>query len=133
MGERLVIKAWTYGAYFLAASSIVATRVFRLYTLSETLAIAAFLCGLALWRIHRSADRLIFVGALLGLGGLILKGVFVLLGIGAESHDMTTHETVPGNPLLLHIHHLFFNVGFVFYFISIVSTVFKKIRTGNQP
>jgi hypothetical protein len=95
MGERLAIKAWLYGAHFLAASSV--------------------------------------VGALLGLGGLILKGVFVLLGIGAESHDMTTHETVPGNPLLLHIHHLFFNVGFVFYFISIVSTIFKKIRTGNQP
>lgn len=133
MGERLAIKAWLYGAYFLAASSVVATRGFKLYTLSEALAIAAFLCGIALWRIHRSADRLIFVGALLGLGGLILKGVFVLLGIGAESHDMTTHETVPGNPLLLHIHHLFFNVGFVFYFISIVSTVFKKIRTGNQP
>jgi hypothetical protein len=40
---------------------------------------------------------------------------------------------VPGNPLLLHIHHLFFNIGFVFYFVSIIHTLFKKIRTGEQP
>jgi len=132
VGERLAIKAWAYGAYFLAASSIVATRVFKLFTLSEALAIAAFLCGLALQRVHRSADRLIFIGAMVGLSGLILKGIFVLVGIGAESHDINTHETVPGNPLLLHIHHLFFNIGFVFYFASVIRNLFKKIRTGKQ-
>lgn len=51
--------------------------------------------------------RLIAVGAALGIGGLALKGLFVWLGVGPETHDMTTHEITPENPLLLNIHHLF--------------------------
>lgn len=116
----------------LAGASIVATQVFKAYSLAEGLAVTAFVCGLALWRLDRSTDRLIIIGAALGLGGLALKGIFVWQGIGAEHHDMSTHETIPGNPLLLHIHHLFFNIGFLFYLAAVIRGVVKAVR-GETP
>ncbi|MFM7396289.1 MAG: TlpA family protein disulfide reductase [Gammaproteobacteria bacterium] len=47
----------------LAGASIVATQVFKAYSLAEGLAVTAFVCGLALWRLDRSTDRLIIIGA----------------------------------------------------------------------
>lgn len=128
MNSKVPMKFLHFGPLLMAVSSIIATRLFQQYTLAEGLAIAAFLCGLALWRSDRATDRLIVVGAFIGLGGLALKGVFVLLGIGAEHHDMTTHETVPGNPLLLHIHHLFFNIGFLFYLAAAGRAAVRTLR-----
>lgn len=130
MSAKLATRVMTFGPYLLAAASIVATRALKQYSLAEGLAIAAFLGGLALWRLDRSTDRLMIIGACLGLGGLLLKGVFVWLGIGAEHHDMTTHETVPGNPVLVHIHHLFFNVGFLFYLAAAIRTAVTTIKAG---
>jgi len=119
--------------YLLALSSVVATRGFSQHTLSEGLAVIALLCGFALlWRADRSTDSLIPVGAALGIGGLALKGIFVWLGIGAKVHDMSTHQTTPGDPLLLHIHHLFFNIGFLFYTTAATRSGIKKIRREMQ-
>lgn len=118
MSSPATTKACIVGAYALAISSVLLTRVFNQYTLAEVMAVAAFLCGLALWRSTPSADRLILAGAVLGIGGLALKGLFVMLGVGVEHHDMATHETTPANPLLAHIHHLFFNIGFLCYLLS---------------
>ena len=125
-------RVFIVSPYFFAVSSVIATRIFEQHALSERLAILAFLCGLALWKTDLSTDRLIPAGAALGLGGLVLKGIFVWLGIGAEAHDMTTHETTPGNPLLLHIHHLFFNIGFLFYIAAVIRAAHKKLRIGKR-
>ena len=124
----MLAKVFLLSPYVLAVSSVIATRTFSQHALSEALAVLAFLCGLALWRANRSTDRLITIGAALGLGGVALKGIFVWLGLGADTHDMTTHEITPGNPLLLHIHHLFFNIGFLFYIAAASRAVIKKIR-----
>ena len=110
----------------MAIASVIATRGFGQHTLSEGLAVVAFLSGLALWRSDRTTDRLIPIGAALGIGGVALKGIFVWLDVGAEFHDMTTHETTPGNPLLLHIHHLFFNIGFLFFIAAAIRARRKK-------
>lgn len=126
MDSRLLTRAFSLSPYLLAISSVVATRGFGEHTLSEGLAVVAFLSGLALWRADRSTDRLIPIGAALGIGGLALKGIFVWLGVGTEFHDTTTHETTPGNPLLLHIHHLFFNVGFLFFIGAAIRAGLKK-------
>ncbi|MDA0892464.1 MAG: hypothetical protein O3C15_09130 [Proteobacteria bacterium] len=126
MDSRLLTRAFSLSPYLLAISSVVATRGFGEHTLSEGLAVVAFLSGLALWRADRSTDRLIPIGAALGIGGLALKGIFVWLGVGTEFHDTTTHETTPGNPLLLHIHHLFFNIGFLFFIGAAIRTGLKK-------
>ena len=128
MNSRTLTRAFLLSPFLLAVSSVLATRIFSQHALSEGLAVLAFLCGLALWRADRSTDRLIPVGATLGMGGLVLKGVFVWLGIRAEVHDMSTHETTPGNPLLLHIHHLFFNIGFLFYIAAAIRAGIKKIK-----
>jgi hypothetical protein len=132
MASRTLARIFTLSPYFLAVSSVIATRVFKQHSLSEGLAILAFLFGLALWRTGATTDRLIPIGAALGMGGLALKGVFVWLGIGAETHDMSTHETTPGNPLLIHIHHLFFNVGFLFYFAAAIRSVKNNITGKAQ-
>lgn len=131
MDSRKFIRVLTLSPLLLAVLSIVATRVFKQYLLAESLAVAAFICGLALSRVDRSSDRVILFGSAIGLGGLALKGIFVWFGIGAEHHDMTTHMTTPGNPLLLHIHHLFFNIGFLFYFAAAIRAVLK--RFGGAP
>ena len=133
MNSRALTRVFPLSPYLLAVSSVGATRIFSQHTLSEVLAVLAFLCGLALWRADRSTDRLILIGAALGISGLALKGIFVWLGVGAEGHDMTTHEITPGNPLLLHIHHLFFNIGFLFYIAAATRAGIKTIRRGTQP
>jgi hypothetical protein len=45
----------------------------------------------------------------------LLKGVFMAPGIGSGHHDMETHVETPGHPLLVHIHHVFFNLGFLLF------------------
>jgi hypothetical protein len=55
----------TAGAFALAVSSIIATRVFKQFSIAEVLAVAAFACGLASWLADRSTDRLITIGFLL--------------------------------------------------------------------
>lgn len=95
---------------------------------------AAFLTGIASWKFSKAVDHWIVAGALLGLAGLLLKALFIVTGIGADQHDMTTHEITPGNPLLIHIHHLFFNVGFVCYLISAAYAAvvaFRKKYVGQ--
>jgi hypothetical protein len=112
--------------YVLALASILTTRILHAFTVAEVLAVAAFVSGLAGWWVHRrSSDlpqalsgRLVTVASVLGLMGLPLKGLFVALGIGG-GHDMTTHE-VTDNALLVHIHHVFFNLGFLLLLVALV-------------
>lgn len=73
-------------------------------------------------------ERLIVIGSLLGLVGLPLKLVFSLLGVGAPAHDMANHVSTAGNPLLLHVHHLFFNLGFLALLISALAWMVAAIR-----
>lgn len=128
MNPLITNRLWSSTAYLLAIASIVTTRVFREFSLAEALAVGAFIAGLISWRVADAADRWIAAGSVLGLGGLALKGVFFLLGIGAETHDMSTHQVVPGHPLLVHIHHLFFNIGFLCYAISIFRILTAALR-----
>lgn len=127
--------------YALALASILVTRLLKAFTLAEALAVAAFICGLLLlWRHRRQhppvrlalPERLIAIGSLVGLTGLPLKLLFTLLGIGAPAHDMADHASTAGNPLLLHIHHLFFNLGFLVLLISAIAWVAAAIRPGNK-
>ena len=64
--------------------------------------------------------------------GLPLKLLFTLLGIGGPAHDMADHASNAGNPLLLHIHHLFFNLGFLLLLISAVVLIAATIKHGDQ-
>lgn len=123
--------------YVLALASIVFTHAFKVFTLAEVLAVSAFICGLfMLWLTRRQQpgvrlalpERLIVIGSLLGLVGLPLKLAFGLLGIGAPAHDMANHVSTAGNPLLLHIHHLFFNLGFLVLLISAIAWIVAAIR-----
>ena len=117
-----------FGPYLLALASLFATHALRLFSLAEALAVAAFLAGIASWKLAQAADRWIAAGAVLGLGGLLLKALFMVFGIGADEHDMTTHEITPGHPLLVHIHHLFFNLGFFCYLVSAVQIAGITLR-----
>lgn len=128
MHTPILKQTWVVGAYLLAAASVVATHVFHAFSVAEVLAVSAFIIGFASWWLAQNVDRWIVIGAVLGLLGLLLKGLFVVFGIGAEMHDMTTHQITPGNPLLVHIHHVFFNVGFLCYFASLVRSVFSLLR-----
>lgn len=127
--------------YALALASILFTHVFKMFSLAEALAVAAFICGLLLlWRHRRQQppmrlalpERLIAIGSVVGLTGLPLKLLFTLLGIGAPTHDMADHANTAGNPLLLHIHHLFFNLGFLILLISAIAWIAATIRPGNK-
>ncbi len=127
--------------YLLALASILFTHGFKVFTLAEALAVAAFLCGLLLlWRYRRQQpsmrlalpERLVVIGSLVGLAGLPLKLLFTLLGIGGPAHDMADHASNAGNPLLLHIHHLFFNLGFLLLLISAVVLIAATIKHGDQ-
>lgn len=121
-------QIWLFGSYLLALSSIILTHIFSSFSLAEGTAIAAFIAGVAYWKLVKAVDRWLIAGALLGLGGLLLKGIFIAFGIGVSQHDMTTHEVTPGHPLLVHIHHLFFNVGFLCYSISAIWRIVIKLR-----
>lgn len=127
MPERLRLSLMATAPYLLALASIVATRGFKAFGLAEALAVAAFACGLAVYLMRRQESvgapagwpqRLLLVGSVVGLAGLPLKLLFSMLGIGAEQHSMAGHATTTGNPLLMHIHHLFFNLGFVILLAS---------------
>ncbi len=127
--------------YGLALASILVTRILKAFTVSEVLAVAAFVCGLLLFWRHRGRqpgarlawpERLIVTGSLVGLSGLPVKLLFSLLGIGAADHNMANHESTAGNALLLHIHHLFFNLGFVLLLISSVFLMAHAIRRDNR-
>jgi len=127
--------------YGLALASILVTRGLKAFTVAEVLAVAAFACGLVLFWRHRRRqpgvrlawpERLIVTGSLVGLAGLPVKLLFSLLGVGAAGHDMANHESTAGNPLLLHIHHLFFNLGFVLLLISAVFWTAHAIRRDNR-
>jgi amino acid transporter len=128
--------------YALALASILVTRILKAFTLAEALAVAAFILGvLLLWRHRRQRpsmrlalpERLIVIGSLVGLAGLPLKLLFTLLDIGAPVHDMADHANTAGNPVLLHIHHLFFNLGFLVLLISAIAWIAAAIRNGNKP
>ncbi|MCL4790875.1 MAG: hypothetical protein KJ040_02365 [Gammaproteobacteria bacterium] len=122
----------------LALASILTTRVLRAFSVAEAMAVGAFIAGTLLLLAHRYQTvkprmqwpyRLIVGGSVIGLGGLLLKAVFVLLGIGAATHDMADHGSTPGNPLLLHIHHLFFNIGFVLFLVAAIGLLARRIRS----
>ncbi len=124
-------------ALFLALASIVLTRAFRMFAVAEILAIAAFAAGFAMYAAHRRTApgtslgwprSLILGAAALAALGLALKGLFVVLGVGAPQHDMATHQSTPGNPLLEHIHHVLFNVGFLLFALAAVGLLVRRIR-----
>ncbi len=126
-------------ALLLALASIVVTRALKAFSVAEVLALLAFLSGLTLWWLNRdSADpakkpwpqRLIIAGSVVGLSGVMVKLVFVALGIGTGDHDMANHDASP-NPLLQHIHHLFFNVGFVLFLVAAAGMLVRRLRRGN--
>jgi hypothetical protein len=127
--------------YALALASVLCTRVLKAFTLAEGLAVAAFICGLLLlWRHRRQhpgiplawPERLIVTGSLVGLAGVPLKLLFSLLGIGAPAHDMADHANTAGNPLLLHINHLFFNLGFLVLLFSAIAWIAAAIRREDR-
>ena len=53
-------------------------------------------------------------------------------GIGAAGHDMETMAETPGNPLLLHIHHLFFNIGYLLFLISLIVLIVATLKSRND-
>ena len=127
----------TAATLVLALVSIVLTRGFRLFELAELCAVASLLAGIAMYLAHRRSangaplawpGRLILAGSALGIGGLLLKGLFLLLGLGAGQHDMATHVTTPGNPLLVHVHHLFFNLAFVLFAVAATGLALRAMR-----
>jgi len=41
---------------------------------------------------------------------------------------MSTHEVLAGNPLLEHVHHLLFNVGFLLFALAAVGLLVRRVR-----
>lgn len=126
------------GALILALASIIVTRALRLFSLAEILAVAAFLTGLLMWIAHRRSPnaspldwppRLIVAASFIGLGGLAVKMIFVLLGIGTGGHDMQGHESSLNARALEHIHHLFFNLGFLLMAVAAIGMAFRRITS----
>jgi hypothetical protein len=135
-----MMQLLAFATYTLALASILVTRLLKAFTVAEFLAVIAFLCGLAIgWMHYRRTDtvqmpwsrRLIVAGSAIGLSGLPLKLLFSLLGIGTAKHDMANHEISQGNPLLLHIHHLFFNLGFLILLASLLVMLVATLRRSN--
>lgn len=127
--------------YALALASILVTRVLKSFTLAEALAAAAFVCGLLLLWLHRRQqpgvrlawpERLVVIGSLVGLAGVPLKLLFAALDIGAPVHDLAEHASTGGNPVLLHIHHLFFNLGFLVLLASAITWMAAALRPGDR-
>ncbi len=126
---------YTALALGLAMASILATRLFQAFTLAEGLAAAACAAALALWLAQRRGGGaldwprgLIVAGGVIGLTGLLVKLVFVVLGIGVGEHDMASHEAGMGSRLLEHIHHLFFNLGFLAMAAGAVGLAARRFR-----
>ena len=120
-----------YLAYLFVITSIVLTRVVKAFTAAEFFAVSAFVCGILLlrfagrWGSLSHSRRAIVVGSLVGLSGLLIKGVLVLLGIGAGDH--AAHDGT--HPLLVHIHHLFFNLGFLLFGYAALAAAVNWWRT----
>jgi hypothetical protein len=109
----------------------VLTRLFKAFEAAEICAVVAFLCGLFLLRAGWSGlshpQRAIVLGCGIGIGGVVAKLLLVFVfGIGGEhaSHDGT-------HPLLIHIHHLFFNVGFLFFIYAALSMARNTLRASS--
>jgi len=124
-------------ALLLALASIIVTRTIKAFTVAEVLAVLSFLAGIAMLAVHRQAasqaamswpQRLIAGGSIVGLSGVLIKLLFVALGIGVEAHDMATHNSGAPNPLLVHIHHLFFNIGFLLMLIAAIGLGVQRLR-----
>lgn len=131
------VSLLTSAALLLALASVVLTRGFRMFAVAEVLAIASFAAGFAMYFVHRRTSagsalggpgRLILGGAVVAAIGLGLKGIFVASGIGAPRRDMSTHEVLAGNPLLEHVHHLLFNVGFLLFALAAVGLLVRRVR-----
>ena len=120
-----------YAAYLFVISSILLTYVLKAFTVAEFLAVSAFVCGMLLlhfagrWGSLSHSLRAIVVGSSVGLSGVLIKGVLVLLGIGAGDH--AAHEGT--HPLLVHIHHLFINLGFLLFVYAALAAAFSGWRT----
>lgn len=132
-----LVPLLTSAALLLALASVVLTRALRMFAVAEVLAIAAFVAAFAMYLAHRRTAPgtalgwprgLILGAAVLAALGLALKGLFVVLGIGAPVHDMATHQNTPGNPLLEHIHHVLFNVGFLLFASAALGLLVRRIR-----
>ncbi len=135
-------NTYVVAALLFALASIVLTHGFKIFTAAEIAAVLAFLAGIGVWWLPGESrgsaplgwpERLIVTGSILGLGGLVLKLVFVALGIGVAEHDMANHavEASPGgpNPLLEHIHHLFFNLGFLLFLFATIGMLVRRLRS----
>ena len=131
------VSRFTALALVLSLASIVVTRVFRAFTVAEVLALLAFAAGVAVLIAHRQLEagtalpwpnRLVVAGSVIGLVGLVVKLLFVALGIGVAEHDMSSHDGAGPNPLLQHIHHLFFNIGFLFMLIASIGMAVRRFR-----
>jgi hypothetical protein len=121
-------QALVGAVYVLVLASILLTHLLKAFTAAEVCAVLAFIAGLLLlrsgWHGLSHTRRAIVLGSALGLSGVLVKLFFVfVLGIGGEhaSHDGT-------HPLLLHIHHLFFNIGFLFVIYAAFSAVLARWR-----
>jgi hypothetical protein len=128
--------------YLLALASFVFARAVKAFTLSEALAVASFLCGLGFYLLQRGirpgvpltwSERLLVTASVIGLAGLPVKAAFMALGIGEASHDMASHGEMPGNPLLLHVHHLFYNIGFLILLVSAIVRLTRRQPKHGKP
>lgn len=125
-------------ALLLALASVVATRLLKAFVVAEVLATAACIAGAGLLWIRNGTatasalnwpQRLIVAGSLTGLAGLAVKLVFVLFGIGADGGtDLHVHDPSTTERVLAHIHHLFFNVGFLLMFAAAVGLLVGRLR-----
>jgi len=128
--SRFLIAA----AYGSMLASIFLTRVFRLFTVADVLSVAAFVCAALLLRIRWSqleaAEKTLVAGALVGLSGVLVK--LVLAALGIPDVPAGADHTYPGltgsDRLFMHIHHLFFNAGFLLYLIAALLMLLRKFR-----
>lgn len=127
-------------AFFLALASMVATRGLKAFALAEVLAVCAFIAGISILLIQRRRAgsklltwhyKLVVVASVVGLSGVVVKLVFVVLGIGTGEHDMANHDPEIGARLLQHIHHLFFNAGFLLMLMAAVGMGVRKLRAKD--
>jgi len=128
---RLIVAA----ALLLALSAILVTRILKAFTVAEVLSVLAFLAGLSLLYFKPEPKNrphtLIITGAIIGLSGIIVKVAFVALGIGeATDHSAHTGGAPSGSALLQHIHHLFFNAGFLTYLAAAIGLLIGRFKTN---
>lgn len=120
-----------YVAYLFVIISVFFTYVLKAFTAAEFLAVSAFVCGMLLlrfagrWGSLSHSLRAIVVGSSVGLSGLLIKGVLVLLGVGAGDH--AAHDGT--HPVLVHIHHLFINLGFLLFIYAALAAAVSVWRT----